>query len=190
MTDPEMIDTAAGAIIEEEPPGGQAPEDPARPVVFRPALRSMWFLFFGLLLGPAIMFFERDPDGSPTKWLALSLLSLALIIHRLSLRYTLADGRLTARSWWGLARDETVGLAGITEVRPMQGFAGRLVGCGHLEVRSWAPDEPGLVLLGQPDCWRLARRLESLAETARMGMKAGESSSRPDRSTNDGHGPD
>lgn len=140
---------------------------PQIPIVFRPAVRSMWFLFFGLLLGPAIMYFGRDPDGHPAKWVALSLVSLGLILHRLGLRYVIDGGRLAARPWWGLGPEEAVTLAAVTEVRPMQGFVGRLVGCSHLEVRSAAPDEPGLILMGQPDGWHLARRLEELAAEAR-----------------------
>ena len=135
--------------------------------VFRPALRSMWFLFFGILLGPAIIYFERDPNQGPAKWIVLSLVCLGLIIHRLSLSYALSPRYLTAASWWGLGRDECVTLARISEVRPRQGFVGRLVGCAHLEVTSSAPDEPGLNILGQRNFAHLARELESLAQEAR-----------------------
>lgn len=152
--------------VEKPPEGGDAPgiETPA---ILRPTVRSMWFLFFGLLLGPAIMYFGRDPDGHPAKWVALSLLSLGLILHRLGLRYVIADGKIRARPWWGLGSEETVTLAAVTEVRPTQGFVGRLVGSSHLDVRSGAFDEPGFIIMGQPDGWHLARRLEHLAAEAR-----------------------
>lgn len=163
----------------ERPATGGPPEDGPGPIVLRPAVRSMWFLFFGLLLGPAIMYFERDPDGHPAKWFALSLLSLGLILHRLGLRYIIAEGKIRARSWWGLGSEETVTLASVAEVRPMQGLVGRLVGCFHLDVRSGAADEPGLILMGQPDGWHLARRLEQLAEEARRQAAA------PDRPSGD-----
>jgi len=127
----------------------------------------MWFLFFGLLLGPAIIYFGRDPDGHPAKWVALSLLSLGLILHRLSLRYVLAGGTLKARPWWGLGPEETVTLAAITEVRPVEGLVGRVAGYAHLDVRSGASNEPGFIIMGQPDSWNLARRLEQLAAVAR-----------------------
>ena len=136
------------------------------PQTFRPAVRSMWFLFFGLLLGPAVIWFERDPDGGPAKWVVLSLVCLALILHRLSLKYTLDSRRLTAESWWGIGRPLTVTLAQVAEVYPAQGFSGRLMGCGHLEIRSRAPDEPGLTILGQPDYLGLARRIQTLARQA------------------------
>lgn len=179
----------ARTIIGADRPGGQAPAgetrppnsdpvgtggsgtspaaSPSGPIVLRPAVRSIWFLFFGLLLGPAIVYFGRDPDGHPAKWIALSLASLGLMLHRLGLRYLVGGGKITARPWWGLGPEEAVDLAAVTEVRPRQGLVGRLVGCSHLDVRSGAPDEPGLVIMGQPDGWALARRLEDLAAGAR-----------------------
>ncbi|MDR2947069.1 MAG: hypothetical protein LBV79_10030 [Candidatus Adiutrix sp.] len=135
---------------------------------FRPALRSAWFLFFGLALGPAVLLLERDPEGHPAKWAALSIACLLVIVHRFSLKYTLTATHIEAESWWGLGRRERVSLAALRGVRPCQGVAGRLVGCGHLEVESEAPDEAGLSILGQPEYLALARRLESLAERAKM----------------------
>jgi len=133
---------------------------------FRPALRSAWFLFFGLALGPAILFFERDPEGSPVKWVMLSLACLGLILHRYSLRYTLSEERLTANSWWGLGKEETVTLKCLREVRSAQGFAGRLAGCGHLEVLSDAYDESGISVLGLPNYLELAEEIRRLALAA------------------------
>lgn len=140
--------------------------------IFRPAMRSAWFLFFGLVLGPAVVFFERDAEG-PGKWIALSLACAAFLLHRLSLKYTLDEKFLTARAWWGLGREERVTLAWLRRVRPAQGFVGRLAGCGHLEVESDAPDEPGLSLLGQPAHLDLAREIETLAEKARGSESGG-----------------
>jgi len=134
---------------------------------FKPAVRSAWFLFFGLAIGPAIMLFERDPDGHPGKWIALSLFFLALIFHRLSLKYTLTGQYVQSDSWWGLGRRERVGLASVRRVRPTQSYVGRLVGCGHLEIESDAYDEPGLLIMGQPDYLDLARQIEALAALAK-----------------------
>ncbi len=139
---------------------------------FRPAARSAWFLFFGLALGPAVIFFERDPEG-PGKWIALSLACAALLLHRLSLKYTLGEKFLTARAWWGLGREERVTLAWLRRVRPAQGFVGRLAGCGHLEIESDAPDEAGLSILGQPGHLDLAREIEGVAEKARGAGSGG-----------------
>lgn len=135
--------------------------------IFKPAIRSAWFLFFGLALGPAIILFERDPEGHPAKWIALGAACLAIILHRLSLKYTLTGQYLQSDSWWGLGRRERVSLAMLRRVRPVQGYVGRLVGCGHLEVQSDAYDEPGMTILGQPDYLDLARRIEALAARAK-----------------------
>lgn len=138
--------------------------------IFRPAVRSMWFLFFGLLLGPAIIFFGRDPDGHPAKWIALSLLSLGLIVHRLSLKYTIDGGFLKASSWWGLKPDESLSLAWVADVRASQGFTGRLAGCGHVEIRSVAADETAIIMLGQPEPLRIVEKIETAAARARARL--------------------
>ncbi|UQZ89427.1 hypothetical protein C4J81_09540 [Deltaproteobacteria bacterium Smac51] len=137
--------------------------------VFRPAVRSVWFLFLGAALGPAIMHLGRDPEGHPAKWIGLCLLCLALIIHRLSLKYTLTERQLMVESWWGLGREEIITLAHIRDVTAAQGIAGRLAGCGHLYVASDAFNESGVNLLGQPNFRELAEELKILAQRARMG---------------------
>ena len=134
---------------------------------FGPALRSLWFLFFGLALGPAIIFFDRDPQGSPVMWLGLSFLCLGLILHRLSLKYTLTEKKIEARAWWGRGQVEMVSLSRLGQVRARTGLAGRLAGVAHLEVLSLAPDETGLTLLGQPGYQALADHLEALGARAR-----------------------
>ena len=134
--------------------------------IFKPAIRSVWFLFFGLALGPAIIIFERDPDGHPAKWVFLTLVCLGLILHRLGLSYVLTRQSLTARSWWGLGAEEKVTLAFIREIRPVQGFVSRLAGSGHLEIFSAAFDESGLSILGRTDYLELAAEIEQLASEA------------------------
>ncbi|MDR3038684.1 MAG: hypothetical protein LBV21_05295 [Candidatus Adiutrix sp.] len=135
--------------------------------IFRPARRSLWFLFFGLALGPAVIFFERDPQGHPLGWAGLSFLCLGVILHRLSLKYTLSSTKIQARAWWGRGPAETVTLARLGGVRPRRGLAGLVAGVAHLEILSLAPDEAGLNLLGQPGHRDLARRIEALAAAAR-----------------------
>jgi len=133
---------------------------------FGPAPRSLWFLFFGLALGPAVLILGRDPQGSPLMWLGLSFLCLGLILHRLSLKYTLTEKKIEARSWWGRGPVETVSLSRLGQVRARTGLAGRLAGVAHLEVSSLAPDETGLTLMGQPDYRTLAGHLEALGARA------------------------
>jgi hypothetical protein len=137
------------------------------PKTFRPALRSLWFLFFGLALGPAILIGGRAPQGHPLMWLGLSFLCLGLILHRLSLKYTLTEKKIEARAWWGRGPVETVSLDRLGGVRTRTGLAGRLAGVAHLEISSLDPDEAGLTILGQPDYRALADHLESLRARAR-----------------------
>lgn len=140
---------------------------------FKPSVRSIWFLFFGLALGPAILIFERDPDGHPAKWIIMAMVCLGLILHRLSLSYVLTERSLIARSWWGRGAEEKVTLTNLREVRPVQGFVGRLAGGGHLEISSDAFDEPGLSVLGRPDYLALAEELEGLAAKAKRDRNNG-----------------
>lgn len=168
-TDENIIsETAAEGPEQARPHPEDSAADGREPVViFRPAARSAWFLFVGLLLGPAVIFFNRDPDGHPAKWIALSLLALGLILHRLSLKYTLTGSRIKASAWWGLKPEESLTLAYIAEVGVFGGFVGRLVGCGHVEIKSAAVDEAGLVLLGQPEPLTVAAAIEEAAARAR-----------------------
>ena len=138
--------------------------------IFRPAWRSLWFLFFGLALGPLILALGRSPQG-PFMWVGLSLLCLGVILHRLSLKYTLTEKKLTAQAWWGRGPVETLTLARLNKARPRLGWAGRLTGVAHLEVYSLDPDEPGLTLLGQPAYRDLADLIETLAAEAGDGRR-------------------
>lgn len=45
----DVDNAAAGEPVNKNGPAGGEE-------IFKPAVRSMWFLFFGLLLGPAIIF--------------------------------------------------------------------------------------------------------------------------------------
>lgn len=157
--------------ITDPRPQGQADQQPPL-MILRPALRSMWFMAAGFLLGPAIVYFGRDPQGHPLKWAGLSLLFVALTLHRLSLKYIFSKSTLTARSWWGLGREEAVAISDIIDVRVMEGFTGRLAGCGHLEVRSRRPEDPSIIIMGQPEPAKIAAQIESLAAKAHGGDAA------------------
>lgn len=133
---------------------------------FSPALRSTWIFIFGMLLGPAIIIFERDPEGSPAKWVLLSLVALGICLHRLSIRYTLSSRHLTSTDWWGRGRKSTVTLAYVKEVRIAKGFSSRLAGYAHLDVVSSAFDEPGMMVLGQANYQQLAQEIQSSAVAA------------------------
>jgi hypothetical protein len=100
-------------------------------------------------------------------WLGLSFFCLGLILHRLSLKYTLSEEKIEARAWWGRGPAETVSLDRLGGVRTRTSLAGRLVRVAHLEVSSLAPDEAGLTILGQPGYRALADHLEALGAQAR-----------------------
>jgi hypothetical protein len=151
--------------------GRSAPPDGCVSTAFRPAIRSLWFLFFGLALGPAVLVFDRDPQGHPLMWLGLSFLCLGLILHRLGLKYTLTEKKIEARAWWGRGPVEAVSLDRLGGIRTRTGLAGRLAGVAHLEVLSLAPDETGLTILGQPGYRALADHLESLGARARAAAE-------------------
>ena len=134
---------------------------------FRPSIRSVWIFIFGMILGPAIIIFERDPEGDSGKWILLSLAFLGICLHRLSTRYTLSAQYLRSEAWWGRGRKETVSLAYVREVRVVSGFSSRLGGYAHLDVASEAFDEPGMMVLGQSNYLRLVKEIESLVATAK-----------------------
>ena len=134
---------------------------------FRPALRSVWIFIFGMILGPAIIIFERDPEGGSGKWILLSLVFFGVCLHRLSTRYTLSSQCLRSEAWWGRGRKEAVTLAYVREVRVVQGFSSRLGFYAHLDVASEAFDEPGMMVLGQPNYLQLVQEIESLVALAK-----------------------
>lgn len=155
-------------IIVEAAPEGQE----AQPhLILRPALRSMWFMIPGLLLGPAVIYFERDPQGHPAMWVGLTLVFVGLALHRLSLKYIFSGNTLKAESWWGLGREESLTISKIESVGVLEGFVGRLVGCGHLEIKTLAANETFMVIMGQANPAETAARIEALA--AEMRNEAG-----------------
>ena len=121
----------------------------------------------GIALGPAIVLAGSDPYGRVWPWAALTAVFLALLLHRLSLVYEVAGGKLTAYSWWGLGRPEAVTVWAIESAEVMRGLALSACGCGHVHVRSSLPEEGGLTILAQAKPEALAEELEALARAAR-----------------------
>lgn len=139
----------------------------------KPALRSVWFLIFGLHLGPAVMLLGRDPDGHPAKWIALILICLGIMLHRLSHKYLLTDRRLVVVPWWGLSAPKTLRLENVGGITVSQGFGGRLSGTGHLWVSSLACDEAGCSLMGLANPRQTADELAILMDSIRARGAAG-----------------
>jgi hypothetical protein len=139
---------------------------------FRPALRGGWVLAAGLLMGPAIIVFGRDPSGRLWPWILMTLVFLGLWLHRLSLVYVLTADSLSAESWWGLGRTETMGLADLAGTEVFRGLAMSVAGCGHVHLRSRRPEGGGLILAAQARAEDLAKELEELARQARGRQRA------------------
>jgi hypothetical protein len=131
-----------------------------------PALPGSWFLILGTLLGPAIIYFEKDPAGHTGLWLLLTVIMAGLFVHRLSLKYVLDGEKIQTSSWWGLGRPETIKLAHLSKISVQSSFSAGLFGCGHIFLASRHPDEPSLILLAQKRPGELARHLTDLARTA------------------------
>ncbi|MEW5721770.1 MAG: PH domain-containing protein [Thermodesulfobacteriota bacterium] len=133
---------------------------------FRPAWRSFWVFFFGLLLCGLGPFLRENSPLRPTTGLILAAVFLIIILRRWSNVYTLTDRRLLVRG--GLIARDTTGiyLADLAGVDTHQGFSTRLVGTGHLYVRSRIPDQESILIYGQPDHPALKERLERLAAEA------------------------
>ena len=123
-------------------------------------------------MGPAIALGGRDQSGRLWPWLLMSLIFLGLLLHRLSLVYELTADSLSAESWWGLGRTETIALADISDAGVFKGLAMNVAGCGHVHVRSRRPEGGGLILLAQRRPEELADELGELARLARERQRA------------------
>lgn len=144
---------------------------PFPPPRFGPALSGGWFLFLGALMGPAIVFYGRDPQNRVMVGALLTVAMVGLLMHRLSLSYSFDGEKIKSQSWWGLGRPETLALVDLAHVDARSGFSSRLVGQAHLFLASSRPDEAGLLLLSQKRPEELAERLMALAEKARAAPR-------------------
>jgi membrane protein YdbS with pleckstrin-like domain len=128
--------------------------------IFKPALKGSWVLLFGALLGPIIVITGRHRDGAIWPWVFLTTVFVALFLHRLSLRYTISDSKLTTQSWWSLGQPEEISLSAIDRVEIVRSFSMRLVDCAHIIVHSAFSAEGSLTLLAQSQAEQLADELK------------------------------
>ena len=133
----------------------------------RPLWRSFWVFLFGVALcvvGPL-----TRPDGPMglTTGLVFAGVFAIIILRRWTNVYTLTNLRLLLRE--GLIERDTseITLADVRQVERHQGMTLRLVGAGHLFVRSHVPEQENILIYGQPDPDGFKTRLERLAEEAR-----------------------
>ena len=141
---------------------------------FRPAWRSFFVFFLGIAVclgGPLL---RKDSPLSLTAGILISAVFLIIIIRRWSHLYTLTNRRLMIDA--GIFSKDTseLLLPDIASIEVNQGLTLRLMGAGHLLIRSRQPDRGPLVLFGLLNPVDFKARLERLAVEAREGSVATE----------------
>ncbi|MDR1080787.1 MAG: hypothetical protein LBQ79_07450 [Deltaproteobacteria bacterium] len=99
---------------------------------FRPSLIGSWFLFAGLLMGPAIILFDRDPEGRKMLWIVMTVFFLGLILHRAGMSYRMDGRALSIRRWWGILGETVIPYGEISQVEVKRSFASSVAGRGHV----------------------------------------------------------
>ncbi|MEW6266777.1 MAG: PH domain-containing protein [Thermodesulfobacteriota bacterium] len=137
-------------------------------VRFRPAWRSFWVFFLGLILCWVGPWMRENPPLSPQTGLLFGAIFALLILRRWSESYTLTNRRLLVRG--GLFGRETaaINLADIADVEAYQGISLRLVKAGHVLIRSSRRHEGAVMIYGQPDPYGLKKTLEKMAVENRI----------------------
>ncbi|MDR1041025.1 MAG: hypothetical protein LBR80_12860 [Deltaproteobacteria bacterium] len=109
--------------------------DTHRPAkAFHPSLLGSWFLFVGLLMGPAIILFDRDPQGRTLLWTVMTVFFLGLILHRLGISYRLDEKALVISRWWGILGETVIPYGEISMVETKRSLASSVAGRGHVLV--------------------------------------------------------
>ncbi|MFH1138431.1 MAG: PH domain-containing protein [Pseudomonadota bacterium] len=146
--------------------------EPGEEILFqaRPAWKTFWVFIFGAALCGFGPFLQENPPLSIGGGLALAAVFVLIIWRRWSNTYTLTNRRL--RVFGGLFYREgyDIKLADISDVQSNQGLTLKLVGSGHLLIRSRLSDQENMIMYGQPDPFTLRDRLLALAEDARGGI--------------------
>jgi len=128
----------------------------------RPAWRSFWVFFLGLVIcvfGPLV---RENPPLSLQTGLLFGAVFALIILRRWSDVYTLTNRRIMVRG--GLfARDTTeIRLADVAGIEYHQGINLRLVNAGHIYIRSGLPDQENIMMYGQRDPQGFKERLDRL----------------------------
>jgi uncharacterized membrane protein YdbT with pleckstrin-like domain len=137
----------------------------------RPAWHSFWVFVLGVLVCGVGPFLKEAPPLSPTLGIVFAAIFALIILRRWSNLYILTNRKLLVRG--GLfARDNSViELRDISQVEMNQGMTLRIVGVGHLMVRSHIPNQENIFIYGQTNADGLKDKLERLAEQARSGAQ-------------------
>jgi hypothetical protein len=115
-------------------------------------------------MGPAIVIFDRDPQGRTMLWYVMTAFFIALVLHRAGTSYRMDERSLTIRRWWGLLGDVVIPYGEISQVEVKRSLAATVSGRGHVLVATgggaWEP------ILSQKDPEALQRELERLSGEA------------------------
>ncbi|MDR1164591.1 MAG: hypothetical protein LBO66_01730 [Deltaproteobacteria bacterium] len=137
------------------------------PRVLRPALAGSWFQVLGIFLGISIVYFERDPEGRATLWIALSLFFLCLFLYRLGMKYVLNSTGIAQIAFFGLAKPRFLEYRHITDVETRHNFATGVVGLAHVIISSGGL-KPVMILIAQKEPEKLKENLARLARAQRI----------------------
>ena len=133
----------------------------------RPSWRSFLVFYLGILICVGGPFLRENPPISPTMGIVAGVIFFLIILRRWSNVYTLTNHGFAVRG--GLfARDTTaeVPWSEVSAIEVLQGLTLRLLGVGHLLIRSHLPDQGNIVMYGQIDPNGLKMRMDQLVTEA------------------------
>ena len=142
---------------------------PGEEILFqaRPAWKTFWVFLFGAALcgfGPLL---KENPPLSIEAGLVFATVFVMIIWRRRSNLYTLTNRRIRVFGGLVYPAGYEINLADVSDVQTHQGLTLKLVGAGHLLIRSVLPNQENIIIYGQPDPFTLRDRLLALAEDAR-----------------------
>jgi hypothetical protein len=130
-------------------------------LTLRPSIIGSWFLFCGLFMAFAIIFYERDPQGRLGIWYIMGGFFSYLIFYRLFQSYVFDDVSIHVYSFFG--ETGSVRYRDISDIEIRETFPSRISGTPHLLIFSKGQV---LTLLSQKDAELLRERILKLRDTA------------------------
>jgi uncharacterized membrane protein YdbT with pleckstrin-like domain len=138
----------------------------------RPAVKSFWVFFFGILLLTIGPLYKADAPIRPLTGAIFALIFLVIILRRWSEVYTITNQRIMVRGGLVMRETYTMNLADVKEVRGNQGINLRLVGAGHIMISSARPDQGPFIMYGQDKPDEMKRTIDRLAEKAGASLQS------------------
>ncbi len=143
----------------------------------RPAIHSFWVFILGVLVCGVGPFLREDPPLSPTMGIVFAAIFAVIILRRWSNLYILTNKKILVRGGLFARDDSVIELRDISQVEMHQGMTLRIIGAGHVMVRSNIPNQENIIIFGQTNADGLKDKLESLAEQARKDRQPAAQSS-------------